>query len=168
MATAPSLIPIEEYMHTSYSPDCEYIDGVIVERNVGLGRHSFTQGRVLTRLDELLAEKNLMVLLSLRTRVSPTRVRVPDVSVVSDMEEVTTKPPLLCVEVMSPDDRWNRIRASVHDYEEMGVPCIWVVDPYERRAWVFEEDKPPMEVTDGVLRAGSLSIEVQLQEVLPQ
>ena len=50
MATAPGLIPIEEYMHTSYSPDCEYIDGIIVERNVGLGRHSFTQARLLPAL----------------------------------------------------------------------------------------------------------------------
>lgn len=55
MATAPGLIPIEEYMHISYSPDCEYIDGVIVERNVGLGKHSFTQGEVLARLWACLA-----------------------------------------------------------------------------------------------------------------
>lgn len=34
MATAPGLMPIEEYMQTSYSPDCEYIDGVVVERDV--------------------------------------------------------------------------------------------------------------------------------------
>ena len=109
-----------------------------------------------------------MAFLALRTQVSPTQVRIPDVSVISELEEVTSKPPLLCVEVMSPDDRWNRIRASVHDYEEMGVPCVWVVDPYERRAWIFEEDKPPVEVKDGVLRAESLGIEVQLSDVLPQ
>lgn len=46
MATAPSLIPIEEYMHTSYSPDCEYIDGLIVERNVGQGKHAYAQGKI--------------------------------------------------------------------------------------------------------------------------
>jgi hypothetical protein len=28
MATAPRLMPLEEYMRTSYSPDREYIDGV--------------------------------------------------------------------------------------------------------------------------------------------
>lgn len=168
MATAPGLIPIEEYMHTSYSPDCEYIDGIIVERNVGLGRHSFTQGKIVACLENVISQKDLMAFLALRTQVSPTRVRIPDVSVISELEEVTSKPPLLCVEVMSPDDRWNRIRASVHDYEEMGVPCVWVVDPYERRAWIFEEDKPPVEVKDGVLRAESLGIEVQLSDVLPQ
>lgn len=168
MATAPSLIPIDEYMHTSYSPDCEYIDGVIVERNVGKGKHSYTQTMVLTTLREKIATRGAFVLVELRTRVSSTRVRIPDVSVVSELEEVTSRPPLLCVEVVSPDDRWNRIRASVHDYEEMGVPCVWVVDPYERRAWIFEEDKPPIEVSDGVLRAEALGVEVQLSDVLPQ
>lgn len=168
MATAPSLIPIEDYMHTSYSPDREYIDGVIVERNVGQGKHAYTQGRILRRVGDIVESKGLMALPELRTRVSPTRVRIPDVCVVSELEEVTSKPPLLCVEVMSPDDRWNRIRASVHDYEEMGVPCVWVVDPYERRAWIFEEDKPPTEVRDGMLRAEALGVAVQLNDVLPQ
>lgn len=168
MATAPRLIPLEEYMHTSYSPDCEYIDGVVLERNVGRGKHGFTQGKIYRKLGDQLEQRGLIVLPEQRTRVASLRVRIPDVSVVADMEEVTTKPPLLCVEVVSPDDRWNRIRASVHDYEEMGVPCVWVVDPYERRAWIFEQDKPPTEVTDGVLRAEALGVEVQLNDVLPQ
>ena len=168
MATAPSPIPLEEYMHTSYSPDREYIDGAIVERNVGKAKHGFTQGKLYRKLGDQLEPRGLVVLPEQRTRVSALRVRIPDVCVISDMEEITTKPPLLCVEVISPDDRWRRIRASVHDYEAMGVPCVWVVDPYERRAWIFEEDKPPSEVRDGVLRAESLGLGVQLSDVLPQ
>ncbi len=37
MATLPSLVTMDEYMRTSYSPDCEYVDGVVMERNAGLG-----------------------------------------------------------------------------------------------------------------------------------
>ena len=40
MATAPNLVSIDEYLDTSYSPDREYIDGLILERNVGKGKHS--------------------------------------------------------------------------------------------------------------------------------
>jgi hypothetical protein len=29
------LVALEEYLNTSYSPDREYVDGVVVERNVG-------------------------------------------------------------------------------------------------------------------------------------
>ena len=35
-----SLISIEEYLGTSYSPDREYVDGEIVERNLGEKTHS--------------------------------------------------------------------------------------------------------------------------------
>ena len=31
----------------------------------------------------------------------------------------------------------------------MGVPCVRVVDPYSPRAWIFEADRPPVEVQDG-------------------
>ncbi len=201
MATAPSPVSLEDYLHMSYSPDCEYVDGLILERNVGQGKHSFTQGKILRRLADLLEAKGLLVLPEQRTRVSPNRVRVPDVSVVSKLEEVTSDPPLLCVEVLSPDDRWSRVMASISDYQSMEVaqaatprrqtkaetsadlgagresvvrrssskiPCVWVVDPYRRAAWIFDQEQPPAQIgSDGFLRAESLGVELLLAEVLP-
>jgi Uma2 family endonuclease len=167
MATAATPILLEEYMHTSYSPDCEYVDGVILERNVGQGKHAFTQSKLLLKLTELLQSRKLIVLVEQRTRVSPTRVRIPDVCVVQELEEVTSKPPLLCVEVLSPDDRWGRVTATVGDYQTMGVPCVWVVNPYESRAWVFEMDNPPVEVKNGRLVAHKLELEITLADLLP-
>ena len=166
MATAANLLSFDEYLNTSYSPDCEYIDGVLQERNVGRGKHSFVQGRVYLKLSEQLGSRAI-VLPEQRTRISPTRVRIPDVCVVAELEEVTTKPPLLCVEVLSPDDRWNRVIASVGDYQLIGVPCVWVIDPYTVRAWIFETDNPPLEVKDGKLAAPGLNVEVNLAGLLP-
>jgi hypothetical protein len=34
----------------------------------------------------------------------------------------------------------------------MGVRCVCIVDPYERRAGIIDQDYPPVEVTGGVLR----------------
>src|SRR5947208_1742959 len=116
MATTIARIALDDYMNTSYSPDCEYIDGVILERNVGQGKHAYTQSRLLLKLNQLMTEKKLIVLVEQRVRVSATRVRIPDVCVVQQLEEVASNPPLLCVEVLSPDDRWNRVIASVGDY----------------------------------------------------
>jgi len=166
MATATSPVSFDEYMKRSYSPDCEYLDGMVWERNVGQGKHSFAQGRILLKLSEQLGSRAI-VLPEQRTRVSAARVRIPDVSVVTELEEVTSKPPLLCVEVLSPDDRWTRVLASVSDYETMGVPCVWVVDPYSARAWIFELDKPPTEVVDGKLTAAVLKMEIKLADMLP-
>ncbi len=36
-----TLIPLEEYLRTSYEPDMEYVDGVLVQRNVGKCSHSY-------------------------------------------------------------------------------------------------------------------------------
>jgi Uma2 family endonuclease len=167
MATTAAPITLDEYMSTSYSPDCEYIDGMIVERNVGQGKHAYAQTRLLLRLAQLMTEKKRIVLVEQRVRISATRVRVPDVCVIEELEEVVTKAPLLCVEVFSPDDRWNRVLASVGDYQAMGVPCVWVIDPYQAKAWIFESENPPVEVKDGRLTAQSLGVEVQLADVLP-
>jgi Uma2 family endonuclease len=167
MATTATPITLDEYMSTSYSPDCEYIDGVVMERNVGKGRHSYTQGKIYLSLSEQVRSRALIVLPEQRVRVSSTRVRIPDVCVVEELEEVVTKPPLLCVEVLSPDDRWNRVIASVSDYQIMGVSCVWVIDPYQVKAWTFESENPPVEVKDGRLTAQSLDIEIQLADVLP-
>lgn len=158
---------MDEYMSTSYSPDCEYVDGIILERNVGKGKHAHTQTWLAIRLNELLRGKGLSALVEQRVRVAPTRVRIPDVCVVQGLEEVPTTPPLLCVEVLSPDDLWSRVNASISDYQLMGVPCIWVVDPYSARAWIFEQENPPVEVQDGRLTAQGLGIEIQLSDVLP-
>jgi len=167
MATAANFISFDEYMRSSYSPDCEYIDGTIVERNVGQGKHAYTQGKVYLKISQQVEPKSLIVLPEQRVRISATRVRVPDVCVVGELEEVIGKPPLLCVEVLSPDDRWSRVNASVSDYQNMGVPCVWVIDPYGSRAWVFHLENPPVEVLDGRLLSEELGIEVHLADLLP-
>jgi hypothetical protein len=46
MATAPlrdseeTFVSVREYLRTSYSPDREYVDGRIVERNLGEKGHA--------------------------------------------------------------------------------------------------------------------------------
>ena len=49
----------------------------------------------------------------LRTQVASNRVRLPDVAIVFDdqalNEELRTTPPLIAIEILSPDDRLNRV-----------------------------------------------------------
>jgi hypothetical protein len=44
MAT-DSLISIREYLSTSYRPDCDYVNGIIEERNLGEYDHARLQER---------------------------------------------------------------------------------------------------------------------------
>ena len=48
--SAGTLISVEEYLNTSYDPDVEYVDGVLVERNVGKWLHSLVQRNIILAL----------------------------------------------------------------------------------------------------------------------
>src|SRR5437763_10588642 len=102
-----TLISVEEYLRTSYRPDCDYVDGEVVERNVGEFDHNRTQlklgGYFLQR--EQIWE--IQVVPEQRVQVRPDRFRIPDVCVVLGRatEQIFTKPPFLCIEVLSPEDR---------------------------------------------------------------
>jgi hypothetical protein len=41
--TVPALLTLEEYLSTSYRPDCEFVDGQLEERNVGGTNHGLLQ-----------------------------------------------------------------------------------------------------------------------------
>jgi hypothetical protein len=49
---ASALISVKEYLRTGYRPDCDYVDGVVVERNVG----RFDQGRLQPMIAAYLRE----------------------------------------------------------------------------------------------------------------
>ena len=50
-----TLISVEEYLATSYRPDCDYVDGRIEERNLGELDHSSLQTAVAVFLRYALA-----------------------------------------------------------------------------------------------------------------
>jgi Uma2 family endonuclease len=138
MATA-ALVSVREYLDTSYRPDREMLEGQLIERNVGEYDHSNLQGALVTWLRGHQREWNIRVLPEQRIQVSATRFRVPDVCVISreqELEPVFTRPPLICIEVLSKDDTLRSIQDRVDDYRAFGVPHIWVLDPVKRRAYV--------------------------------
>ena len=135
-----TLIPISEYLRTGYEPDCDYVDGEIQERNLGEQDHSDLQTRIAKLLGTDVNEQYLWVNTELRVQVKPTRFRVPDVCVRranAPSEQIVRTPPLLCIEVLSPEDTVARTRARVRDFLDMGVLQVWVVDPASRSVMVF-------------------------------
>ncbi len=169
MSTAVQ-ISLSEYLSNTYEPDFDYVDGVLEERNVGLRRHSRTQTLLAVWLFGREKKHGFRVLTEQRVRVSPTRVRIPDICLVTpeNKDELTQRPPMLWIEIVSPDDRWTRIQTRLADCTTFGVPMIWIVDPYTKQAWTITGATGAVAVTDGVLRHPELGLEVPLQEILPE
>jgi Uma2 family endonuclease len=160
------LISVEEYLASSYEPDCDYVDGHIEERNLGGRPHSRLQLRLAIMLNGQ-ASQGAEVLPEVRVQVKPSRFRVPDLCVtLNDSDDpILTKPPFLCIEVLSPEDGMSRIEARIQDYLEMGVPYVWVLDPQTKQAYVANAAEGLREVKTGVLATGNPAFEVPLAEV---
>jgi Uma2 family endonuclease len=127
-------IPVSEYLETSYRPDCEYIDGEVLERNVGKWQHARLQWLLAGWFGSHEATWNVIGSTEQRVRVSPTRIRVPDLVVLrpGPQPDVLTNPPLLVIEILSPDDSYSSLQERCQDFLAMGVETVWIVDPRTR------------------------------------
>jgi Uma2 family endonuclease len=134
-----TICTLEEYLATVYEPDCEYIEGEIVERNMGESDHAGLQGLIVAWLFTRRREFGIHVFPEMRVQVSPRRFRVPDITVTTKRVRgrILTEPPLLCIEILSPEDRASRLEDKVDDYLKFGVSHIWVIDPRAKRAWSY-------------------------------
>ena len=137
-------ISVEEYLRGCYRPDCDYVDGELVERNVGEYSHSTVQALLLEILFGWARTLPIRVRPELRMRVSSTRFRIPDICVMLKSqrgEPVLTHPPFLCVEIVSPEDRMSRIIERVQEYLAFGVNYVWVIDPATRTAYSYTNEE---------------------------
>jgi Uma2 family endonuclease len=137
MATS-ALISVEEYLRSDWSPDREYVDGEVQERNSGEFDHATLQHYLQFIFETNAASWRITVRPELRLQVSQTRFRVPDVMILREgqrWDPVIRQAPLLCIEILSPEDRFGRVEEKVVDYLKMGVSTVWVIDPVERRGY---------------------------------
>jgi Uma2 family endonuclease len=168
MATAAPVISVEEYLSEVYQPDCDYVDGHLEERNLGELDHSWLQMSLILYFGARRKEWNIVVLPEQRVQVKRTRYWVPDVCVLlgpKPTEQILTKPPFLCIEILSPDDRMNRVETRIADYLGMGVSYVWVLDPQTRQAYVATAVEGLREVKNGTLRTENPVMEVPLAEI---
>ena len=73
-------------------------------------------------------------------------------------------PPFICIEILSPEDRWSRVEARINDFLAMGVPFVWVLDYQNRQAFIATPADGLREVKDGILRTQNPTFEVSLSE----
>ncbi len=173
MATAPNmeeLWTVREYLRTSWSPDREFVDGRIEERNLGEKEHSIIQ-RYLTVLFAIKrAEWGVEVFPELRTQTQAMRFRIPDVLVMrakDKFDRYVTQPPLIAVEILSPEDTLRAMQEKAAEYRQFGIEHIWIIDPAPRIAYRYADNALQM-VQTGELTVPETPVRVVLSEMFAE
>lgn len=168
MATT-HLLAVEEYLRTSYRPDCDYVDGLVIERNLGQFDHARLQCLILMSLGSRETEWRILVMPEQRLKIGDRKYRVPDVMVIAEdapRTPVIEVPPLLCIEIVSPDDRLRNLTERALDYLQLGVPETWILDPAEKRAYIYSAAGLHEAPAGSVLRAGNIEMDLGIFDKL--
>jgi len=133
-----ALTGLDLYLKSDYEPDAEYVDGEIEVRPVGELDHAAWQGAIFSWFHRHGQEWGVRAYPELRVQVTPSRYRVPDVTVIDrsqPREQIITHTPVAVFEVLSPEDTMRKLMRKLYDYQAMGIKQIWIVDP-ETRDWL--------------------------------
>ena len=141
MATQPVFDPpvsVEQYLSTVFEHDCEYVDGVIEERELGEFEHSWLQAILVGIFLKNMEKWGVFPLPEQRVQTQHNHFRVPDLTILRaglPRERILTRPPLLVIEIQSPEDTLRRTAAKTAEYLAFGIEHVWVVDPNARVAY---------------------------------
>jgi len=143
VAPTPRLVPVDEYLNSSYHPDLEYVDGVLVKRGMPTIAHGLLQAILIGYFLSYRKQFRFAVLPEVRTQiVDRARYRIPDVMlcpVPLPTGKIVNSVPWVVLEVLSPDDRMPRQLERFRDYKKVGVRHIVLLDPEELIAFRFED-----------------------------
>jgi Uma2 family endonuclease len=109
----------------------ELLDGTLIVSPAPGPAHQRVAAVLITLL-ELACPDDLIVFPDVGLRIGAQSALEPDVVVArsSDVSGIRlAKPPLLVVEILSPDSALRDLNLKKAAYESFGVPSYWVVDP---------------------------------------
>jgi len=157
--SATAIVTVEDYLRRTEKPYCEYVDGVLYPKAMGTKLHA----RVQFLLQLLLHRQGVEALGEVHVRLSPNKYLIPDVIAAPEIQSpYPTEPVLLCVEILSPEDRVGATLAKCEEYHAWGVPFCWVIDPEKQIGWQYHAGGDPERVDrGGTLVAGHLSVPLE-------
>ncbi len=112
----------------------EFVHGELIERPMPTSLHAW-----LTHLLSMRLHEAGFCLAGVRCRLPEDVFRIPDLAVFATFpERIPTSPPLIVVEIISPDDRYYDLMKKLDGYRAWGVHHIWIVEPETRKFHVYE------------------------------
>ena len=138
---AHTAISLEEYLHTRFpNPEPEFRDGEIQERTMPDYLHGKVKALLVVFFALLRSRVRVFPSVETRLKMGASKVLIPDVTVFfpDEPREQPETPPLIAIEILSPEDRLNAVREKLEEYRAWGVPHVWLVDPHSRRLYSCE------------------------------
>ncbi len=140
--TQTSPLSVDEYLKTQFEGSGpEYLDGELVERNVPNYAHGRTQCCLGALLKSFGQERPLYAATELHLRVATGRYRIADVAVFEGEEPaegIPSQPPLVVIEILSPNDSAQDVLAKFEELHAWGVKHLWLANPGPRRLYVYD------------------------------
>jgi Uma2 family endonuclease len=144
--------------------------GKVVEMSRPGQRHGIVCGNVAYELNRYVRQRRMGCVGTNDSGIiwerDPDTVRGPDVVFydrLSRYEDLNPKyaedPPLLAVEVLSPNDRMNKVTHRIQQFLAWGVAVVWLVDPEDSTVAVYRPGQAPQ-----VLDAGGELTDERLPE----
>jgi Uma2 family endonuclease len=160
--TKPSAKQItgEELLAMGDIGPCELIDGRVVRMNP-IGRsHAYVAANLSMTLNQFVRQHKLGEVLvgeiGIFIQRGPDRIRAADIAFVSTERLAQTTEsgylktaPELVVEIISPFDRWQDVRAKLEDYFAIGVHRVWIVEPDKCAVLVYRSSTEMHKLSEG-------------------
>jgi len=105
---------------------------------LGEFEHAYVQGLLIGIFLKNRQDWGVYPLPEQRVQTRKAHFRVPDVTILrekSPRERILTHPPLLVIEIQSPDSPLRHTATKVAEYLAFGIDYVWVIDPYARVAY---------------------------------
>jgi Uma2 family endonuclease len=159
MATATNSLTLEEFRsrYAEEKPYYEYWFGEAVQKSEPTLFHVLLVKILMSFLDRAGYESGA----ELELRIDQNWQPKPDVAAMSTIEApYPTKPVDVVVEVLSPDDRMQRVIEKCRQYVRIGIPAIFIMDPELRYAWEWSRTTENLERISAMLLPNGEKISV--------
>jgi Uma2 family endonuclease len=129
------LITPEQYLATHFEREPELVHGELVEKSLP----TFSHGKTQLRLCMLLGGAGSGGT-EVRMKLAEDLFRIPDFALFEQEpeKELPESPPLLIVEIASPDDRLRDVEQKLEEYRAWGVAHVWFVEPELKKLYTYD------------------------------
>jgi Uma2 family endonuclease len=158
-------------------PASEYIAGEIIQKPMPKAKHSRLQGRLMRGINESAEDQRIACVFPELRCSFGERSLVPDIAVLlwehiefdgqGEPIDTVQRAPDWTIEILSPDQRANRVARNILHCLEHGCQIGWLVDPEDRSILVYLPQQQPQffEGSDRLPVLPGISLELTAEQI---